>query len=61
MLPRVSATLYAVHTSHPAHAARLMLEYKGIEHKLVNLVPGTHPAAVRALGFHSGTVPGPEA
>ena len=34
-----------------------MLEHKGIEHKLVNLVPGTHAAVVRTLGFHSGTVP----
>ena len=51
------ATLYAVYTSHPAHAARLMLEHKGIEHKVVNLVPGTHAAAVRALGFRKGTVP----
>ena len=57
MLPRVSATLYAVHTSHPAHAARLMLEHKGIEHQVVNLVPGAHAAAVRALGFRGGTVP----
>ncbi len=54
---RVSATLYAVYTSHPAHAARLMLEHKGIEHKVVNLVPGTHAAALRALGFRRGTVP----
>ena len=51
------ATLYAVYTSHPAHAARLMLEHKGIEHKVVNLVPGIHAAAVRALGFRNGTVP----
>jgi glutathione S-transferase len=54
---RVSATLYSVYTSHPSHAARLMLEYKGIEHKLVNLLPGTHAAAVRARGFRRGTVP----
>lgn len=53
----MAATLYAVHTSHPAHAARLMLEHKEIEHRLVNLVPGTHAAAVRMLGFRSGTVP----
>ncbi len=51
------ATLYSVYTSHPAHAARLMLEHKGIEHRVVDLVPGTHPAAVRALGFRNGTVP----
>lgn len=40
----MSATLYAVHSSHSAHAARLMLEHKGIEHRVVNLVPGTHAA-----------------
>ena len=34
-----------------------MLEHKAIEHRVVNLVPGTHAAAVRVLGFRSGTVP----
>jgi glutathione S-transferase len=53
----VSVTLFAVHTSHPSHAAQLMLEYKGIEHKVVNLVPGTHAAVLRPLGFRRGTVP----
>jgi glutathione S-transferase len=53
----MSATLYAVHTSHSAHAARLMLEHKGIEHRVVNLVPGTHAALLRPLGFRRGTVP----
>ena len=53
----MSVTLYAVHSSHSAHTARLMLEYKGIEHKVVNLVPGTHAALLRPLGFRHGTVP----
>ncbi len=53
----MSATLYAVHSSHSAHAARLMLEHKAIEHKVVNLVPGTHAALLRPLGFRRGTVP----
>ena len=53
----MSVTLYAIPPSHPSHAARLMLERKGIEHKVVNLVPGTHAAAVRVLGFSQGTVP----
>lgn len=53
----MAATLYAVHTSHAAHAARLMLEHKGIEHRTVNLVPGTHAALLRPLGFRHGTVP----
>jgi len=34
-----------------------MLEYKGVEHKVVNLVPGTHAAVLRPLGFRHGTVP----
>jgi glutathione S-transferase len=53
----MSATLYAVHSSHSAHAARLMLEHKGIEHRVVNFVPGAHAALLRPLGFRHGTVP----
>jgi glutathione S-transferase len=53
----VFGTLYSVHTSHPSHAARLMLEHKGIEHRVVQLVPGTHAAVLRPLGFRAGTVP----
>jgi glutathione S-transferase len=34
-----------------------MLEHKGIEHRVVNLVPGTHAALLRPLGFRHGTVP----
>jgi len=49
--------LYALTLSHPAHAARLTLEHKGIEHRVVNLVPGFHPQALRALGFPRRTVP----
>jgi glutathione S-transferase len=51
------ARLYALKLSHPAHAARLMLERKWIEHEVVNLLPGLHPQALRALGFRGKTVP----
>ena len=34
-----------------------MLEHKRIDHKVVNLVPGTHAAVLRSLGFCRGTVP----
>ena len=34
-----------------------MLEHKGIDYKLVELMPGTHAAALRPLGFRGGTVP----
>ena len=43
--------------SHPGHAARLMLERKGVAHRVVNLPPGTHAPALRALGFPGETVP----
>ncbi|HZA59448.1 MAG TPA: glutathione S-transferase N-terminal domain-containing protein, partial [Solirubrobacterales bacterium] len=34
-----------------------MLEHRGIDHKVVEVIPGTHAVAVRALGFQRGTVP----
>src|SRR5687767_7058376 len=43
--------------SHPGHAVRLMLEHKGIEHRVTDLPPGTHPVLVRAVGFRGYTVP----
>ena len=52
------ATLYGLEPSHPSHAARLMLERKGIDHKMV-----VDPARActrrdpRPLGFRGGTVP----
>lgn len=56
-MPGVKAKLYGLEPSHPTHAARGMLEHKGIDHRVVNLVPGTHAAALRPLGFRGGTVP----
>jgi len=53
----VRATLFAIAPSHPSHAARLMLERKGIEHRVVNVPPGTHAVALRLAGFRGGTVP----
>lgn len=50
------AKLYSLHVSHPALAARAMLEHKGIEHRVVNLVPGMQPL-LRAVGFPGYTVP----
>ena len=52
----MSATLYSLRVSHPALAARCMLEYKRIDHRVVDLVPGTQPA-LRALRFPRYTVP----
>jgi glutathione S-transferase len=49
--------LYLIPLSHPAEAARQMLEYKGIEYRAVSLLPGMHPAQVRLRGFRRATVP----
>jgi glutathione S-transferase len=51
------AKLYSLALSHPSHAARLMLERKGIEHEVKSLFPGAHPAQLRLAGFRGGTVP----
>jgi len=53
----VSATLYSLSLSPPSLAVRCMLEWKGIDHRVVNLVPGTQPVALRLLRFRGGTVP----
>jgi glutathione S-transferase len=53
----MTATLYSLELSHPGHAARLMLEHKGIGHRVVNLLPGFHPQQLRLHGFRGGTVP----
>ena len=51
------ATLYGTPPSHPSHAARLMLEHKGIEHRMVWLLPGMWPLLLRTRGFRAATVP----
>ena len=53
----MAATLYSLTLSHPGHAARLMLEAKGVEHRVSNLPPGFHPVIVRLRRFPGGTVP----
>jgi glutathione S-transferase len=49
--------LYALRFSHPAIAARLMLEHAGIAHEVVDLPLGLHPLMLRRAGFAAGTVP----
>ncbi|MEX1142461.1 MAG: glutathione S-transferase N-terminal domain-containing protein [Thermoleophilaceae bacterium] len=53
----MTATLYSLRLSHPAHAVGLMLERKGIDHEVRNLMAGFHPLLVHAAGFRGGTVP----
>jgi glutathione S-transferase len=49
--------LYGTPPSPPSHSARLMLERKGLDHKVIWLLPALHPALVRTRGFRGGTVP----
>jgi glutathione S-transferase len=51
------AKLYSIPGSHPAMAARRMLELKGIPYKRVDLMPVISRAALKALRFPSNTVP----
>jgi glutathione S-transferase len=53
----VSAKLYSLVLSHPSQAVRLMLEFKGIEHEVKDLLPGFHPPQLRLAGFRGDTVP----
>ena len=49
--------LYVIPISHPAFAAQLMLERKGIEHERISLLSGFHPLGLRLAGFRGKTVP----
>jgi glutathione S-transferase len=53
----VKATLYTFELSHPGHAVRIALELTDIEYRVVDLLPGFHPALLRVAGFRGGTVP----
>ena len=51
------ATIYVIPGSHPAMAARRMLEHKGIAHKRVDLLPVLSRAVLKAMRFPGVTVP----
>jgi glutathione S-transferase len=53
----VVAKLYVIPGSHPAKAAELMLEHKGIPFKRVDLVTAMHRPSLKLLGFPGKTVP----
>jgi glutathione S-transferase len=53
----VQARLYGFAISNPSNTARLMLAFKGVETKWVEVLPGIHPLLLRAAGFRRGTVP----
>lgn len=49
--------VYGIPLSHPVLAVRGMLERKGIAYRYLDLLAGTHPANLWALGFRHTTVP----
>ena len=49
--------LYSISISHPARAAGLMLQRKGIDFELINLTPGSQRLLLRLQGFPGKTVP----
>jgi glutathione S-transferase len=51
------ATLYSIPGSHPAMAARRMLELKGIDYRRVDLMPWISHGVLRAMRFPGHTVP----
>lgn len=53
----MTLTLYAMPVSNPANAARGMLAYKRLDHRLIRFPPGFHPLLVRAAGFPGWTIP----
>jgi glutathione S-transferase len=53
----VDARLFVIPASHPAMAARLMLEQKGVAYKRTDLLPVISKLALRAVGFPGTTVP----
>jgi glutathione S-transferase len=55
--PSPEAKLYVIPGSHPAMAARRMLELKGIPYKRVDLMPVISRGALTVLRFPSNTVP----
>ncbi len=55
--PASEARLYVIPGSHPAMAARRMLELKGIPYARVDLMPVVSRGALKALRFPSNTVP----
>ncbi|HEV2790934.1 MAG TPA: glutathione S-transferase N-terminal domain-containing protein [Solirubrobacterales bacterium] len=53
----MKARLYVIPASHPAIAAQLMLEHKGIAYKRTDLLPVVSKGVLRAVGFAGNTVP----
>ena len=53
----MSATLYWMSISHPSQAVRKMLDLKGADYSVVDIVPLNQRVHLRLAGFRGGTVP----
>jgi glutathione S-transferase len=53
----MSVVLYWMSISHPSQAVRRMLDLKGVEYELVDVVPMNQRIHLRLAGFSGGTVP----
>lgn len=51
------ATLFTLPASHPGTSAELMLRYKGIEYRRIDLLPAAHRGMLKLFGFSGNTVP----
>jgi glutathione S-transferase len=54
----MTVVLYWMSISHPSQVARKMLDLKGVEYDLVEVVPLNQRIHLRLAGFRRGTVPG---
>ncbi len=53
----MAVVLYWMSISHPSQVARKMLDLKGVEYELVDVVPLSQRIHLRLAGFRRGTVP----
>jgi glutathione S-transferase len=53
----MKVVLYWMSISHPSQVARKMLDLKGVEYELVDVVPLNQRIHLRLAGFSGGTVP----
>src|SRR5438270_6454 len=53
----MAVTLYWMSISHPSQVARKMLDLKGVEYKLVDVLPLNQRIHLRLARFSGGTVP----
>jgi glutathione S-transferase len=53
----LTVALYWMAISHPSQAVRKMLDLKGVEYKLVDVLPMNQRVHLRLAGFRAGTVP----